>query len=285
MSSTNPFPTVVCAINELYALPLAVMLRSLLGSLRHDENISVVILHSAVSEKAQCKVISSLGRQTPINLQWRRVGDDNLRGLKVSHHVSTETYIRLLIADTLPELSKVIYLDADLIVRRSILDLWKIPMDGHILLAARDFSEFSGIASSPKGIKNYQAIGMPEDATIFNAGVMCIDLDAWRSRNVTSDILHYLNFYAKDINLWDQDGLNAILWNEWKEIDYRWNVTASAVRDYEKTVKPPYSNQEFKIMIDDPFIYHYTSSEKPWHARYKLPYSEYFLYWRKNIIW
>ncbi len=60
---------------------------------------------------------------------------------------------------------------------------------------------------------------------------------------------------------WDQDGLNAILYNKWKELPPKWNqqVTMFKIGADETN----FSKKEFIEALENPSIIHCTTSSKP----------------------
>ena len=67
-----------------------------------------------------------------------------------------------------------IYLDADTLVVASIRALWDLPLQGAPVAAVSNVTE---AAMQP----HLAALGFVEPASYFNAGVLLIDLDRWRS--------------------------------------------------------------------------------------------------------
>src|SRR5688500_9172481 len=90
--------------------------------------------------------------------------------LRVTQQLSTATYYRLMMGRILPpDLIRVLYLDCDIIVRGDLQPLWQTELHNHVIAAAADV--FANRNSELK-----YALGLPEGATYFNAGVMLIDL-------------------------------------------------------------------------------------------------------------
>ena len=57
-------------------------------------------------------------------------------------HITQAMYYRYLFADMLPrEITKIIYLDADIICKGDILPLWQTDLQGRVLGAVRDYGE------------------------------------------------------------------------------------------------------------------------------------------------
>lgn len=51
--------------------------------------------------------------------------------------ISAGTYLRLALPGLLPEVDRILYMDADVLVRESLAPLWKTPVDGMALAAVK----------------------------------------------------------------------------------------------------------------------------------------------------
>jgi lipopolysaccharide biosynthesis glycosyltransferase len=72
----------------------------------------------------------------------------------VSGHITLAAYARIFLSDILPaSWSKVLYLDCDLIVRRSLLELWSTELDGYAIAAVRE-----------PGNQHHSTLGIPDSA-------------------------------------------------------------------------------------------------------------------------
>lgn len=145
---------------------------------------------------------------------FHKVDPTKLSDLPVSGHVSLATYYRLCIADLLPtQVSKVIYLDGDLIVRKSLAELY-----------AFDAAQ-TGIAAVPEPHESAnERLGIPTEADYFNAGVLVIDLDFWRQNDLTARLYKIANREKTRLRFWDQDLLALYLQGKFTRLPSHWNV-------------------------------------------------------------
>lgn len=85
-------------------------------------------------------------------------------------HITQAMYYRYLFADMLPKtVTRLIYLDADIICKGNILPLWQTDLQGKVLGAVRDWGE----------AKSCDRIGL-KNGRYFNSGVLLLDLTKWR---------------------------------------------------------------------------------------------------------
>lgn len=246
---------VACSADDRYAAPMTVMLKSIERHLRPGVELDVYVLGIGISRSSREKVAASLD-PARVYLHWIRV-PRAVRAFPVFGHVSSATYSRLLIPDLLPPgVTKVIYLDSDIIVLGDLAELWEIDMHGAPLLAAQDgelrLAGASGVAVAE--------LGLPPDAKYLNAGVLVMDVARWRTEGTHRRIMDYLRRYRARVEFWDQDGINAILATRWGELGREWNV-----RVYPQFAVPDRTAAEVIAgLVAGTKIIHFASSVKPW---------------------
>lgn len=174
------------------------------------------------------------------------------------------TYFRLLLPAALPEETKCIWLDCDVLVRQNLADLWNADLGGHSILAVQDM--VVPTVSSRFGLADHAARGMARDAPYFNAGVMLVDLERWRRREVAPRAFDYLRERGDRTFFFDQDALNAVLADDWGPLDPRWNQIASVAG--RRFYRPRHLDaQTYAGVVEDPWIVHFAGFWKPWTTR------------------
>ncbi len=242
---------VACAINSDYVLPLLVMLTSLIEHLRPSYQLLLYLVHQAKHEDLVA-IISRLVETHSIV-----PSPESVEALPQHPHFPPEAAYPLVLPELLPEaLDRILFLDADLLVLHDLAHLWEICLGERVLAAAPDAA--IPLCSSPRGVKKRRELGIAEDAVYFNCGVLLIQLDAWRKREVTRRAYGYLQTVGRQVDFLHQEALNAILWDDWLPLDSRWNVPGSlAGRSYES---PGFNN------CPNPGIVHFAGRFKPWRA-------------------
>lgn len=157
-------------------------------------------------------------------------------------------------AELLPaDVQRAIWLDSDLVVTSDLGSLWDEDLRGHHVLAAQD--AVVPHVSSYCGVAAYAALGLESATKYFNAGVMVADLSLWRRDGVRAQAIDYLRAHRRDVCFWDQEALNAVLANRWRELDPCWNLNTSVpVRWIPRDIRA----------CPQPRILHYAGSLKPW---------------------
>lgn len=254
---------VVLAADARFRWPLEAALASIRKNLDPQYTLRIFLLTSDLSEA---------------DVRWScRHGDDSLKivrpGIDVADvlplrhgdHVSEATYYRLYMATAVDaDVSRVVYLDSDLIVTGDLALLAQLDLQGKAVGAVRAFS----IPTLGHGCIPLRANYADAQKPYFNAGVLLIDIDAWKQRRVRERALQFLRQNAASIDYWDQDALNGVLVDDWLELDPRWNRTS----DYwqlGRLGRLPFSDSTVSS-LREPYITHFASGTKPW-THYRHP--------------
>lgn len=261
---------IISASDDNYSQHLGVMLYSLFKNHLGDKKIDVYIIDGDISSENKYK-LEGIGKRFNVIISFLEINTEIYREFKISHHFTPATYYRISIPELLDSsIKKVIYLDCDLIVKEDISKLWNIDISKYFI-AAVETSKFN----------RHTDLQMPINSRYFNSGVMLINLEKWRQYNIGEKVRNFIiNNSEKLINL-DQDALNAILYNKWKELPLKWNQPTN-IFEIEKN-ETNFSKKDFDEAIKNPSIIHYTTSSKPWHYMNEHPLKkEYYEYLKKT---
>lgn len=252
---------IVCAADDRYAMPLAVVIHSTLKHLKCDRKANFFIIDGGIKEKNKRKILKFTNSER-CQIDWLSPPDNLLRNAKLSGHIKVAAYYRLLIPEILPHhLTKAIYLDSDLIVNNDLELLWNIDMGEKDILAVQTLSW--KYVSSPGTLVKYKELRIPPYSKYFNSGVLVFNLQRWRNYNISAETLAYLEKNKNYINWHDQDVLNGVLVGRWGELDPRWNQTPG-IYNYASWKESPFSEEVFDRILHNPYIIHFASSSKPW---------------------
>jgi lipopolysaccharide biosynthesis glycosyltransferase len=291
-------PIVVLAADDSFAMPLAVTVRSALDSLSPDRKLRLYVIDGGIRATSKQRMLQSwpAGRYS---VEWLKLDTSTLAGLPCSGHINLVSYYRILIARVLPaEFDRAIYLDADLIVRADLARLWDHDMAGCWCLAAPDcsapyldssqvlpnYQTCQSLLGSAQPVPNYRDLGLDGHAAYFNAGVLVIDLAAWRSADLARRSLECLEQHRKHVVWWDQYALNVVLAGHWSPLDARWNQ-GSHVFMYPTWKQSPFEPHVYQQLRDDPYIVHFTTRSKPWMSLCNHPFREEFYRYLDRTAW
>ena len=193
---------------------------------------------------------------------------------RVDGHISLASYVRLFLADLLPpDVERLVYLDSDLCVLADIVDLADISLDGAVIAAAPDVYADEN-----------ERLGLPHRHEYFNAGILVMDLAAWRSLGLTAAAQHYVEENSARLLYHDQDTLNALLHDRVKPIEIAWNYQARFRRE-DLCPEPKYLTKFTELACVKPKIIHYTTHLKPWYFWTDIPYEREYLKFIKKTAW
>jgi lipopolysaccharide biosynthesis glycosyltransferase len=187
----------------------------------------------------------------------------------VSDHVSFATYYRIVIPNLLVNQTvKVLYLDTDIVVCKNLKPLWDINIDNYTIAAVNELN-FDG----PK------RLGFDEKYNYFNAGILLINTKAWVLQNLQEALFAYVKKHTSKLTFWDQDALNANLYDKRLVIEPKWNQLSPVFEVSKSTLLKIYSLKELEELQHFPAIVHYSGSSKPWDYLNIHPFkSEYYKY-------
>ena len=168
------------------------------------------------------------------------------------------SWVRLLLPDALPEVERVIYLDADTLVVGSIAPLWELALGDAPLAAVANVTH--------RDMRPHLAsLGVDDAARYFNAGVLVVNLDQWRREQATDNLVRFVTS-REGLSWFDQDGLNAVFAGRWKPLHPRWNAMNS-LWTWPDLAADIFGKVALHEATSDPGILHFEgpSLSKPWH--------------------
>lgn len=202
-------------------------------------------------------------------------------------HISKATYFRLLLPEILPlNLNDVLFLDSDIVVNGDISEILKynfkleeqeqINVDKNLINDIEDEYYIYAVDHllSNIEIERIKELGM-KSGRYFNAGVMWINLNYWRSKQVSKRAFEFVAKYNNKLNYWDQDVLNAIIDGKYGEMPHKYNVFENNPGIERLLNLSKLSNSANSEEI----ILHFIGTIKPWLYRFEHPYKNIYSYY------
>jgi lipopolysaccharide biosynthesis glycosyltransferase len=257
------------AADENFAEALAVAVRSALVNLSPAVAAEVYVLDNGISERSRARLARVVrAARRDADLRWIRIPSERLAHLPVPDHLTRSTYSRLLIPDVIPaHVRRVVYLDADILVRGDLSPLFTTGLGDAPIGAVRDFVT---------GSTEHEDPGVRESADrrpYFNAGVLVIDVARWRRTGLADRALEYAAARSEPVRSGDQDSLNATV-DSWHELDYRWNLQHAS---FFGAQGPPAEELGGRLygrrreLYREAAVLHFTARPKPWHGSCVCP--------------
>lgn len=255
------FYNIVTSSDENFALPVTVMMRSVVDHLRGTEKANFFILDCGITKNSRRKMRQSISRAWA-DIHFVPVGGDSFAGFRVDGHISAATYARLFIEKLLPtEIDRVLYLDGDMIVLANVGELWKIDLQGHSMAAVQDPA--AGIVGRSVQMMHWEGWDVPEGTVVFNAGVMVLDLKQWRKMGIAEQAMGTARSHPERMKWWDQCALNYVIQGDFLPLDLAWNVMPHLYY-------PPhcddliYDKDTVDRCVKTPRILHLCGAHRPW---------------------
>ena len=186
-------------------------------------------------------------------------------------------YYRLFLAELLPDLNRIIYLDGDTLIHKDLTEMYNLYMRNNIILG---FVDNSYKKAEIFGVKTYKYIV---------SGVLLINLNKIRKEKITQKFIEFIDKFEEKLSQEDQTVINVILHGK---IDFLppkfgiWNFRnkASVLKhnNYEnKTLGiKAYDEKEILKAWKTPSIIHYVRA-KPWSKKIIKAYFKYSKEWWK----
>jgi lipopolysaccharide biosynthesis glycosyltransferase len=261
---------IIYSANSNYLPHLFTSIQSLLLH-NFSSLLNIYIINADISpeEWLKLKKFEKLGNCKIIDLKISRI----FKGLPLSHHYSDANYYRLYVADLLPDVERVLYLDADTIILANLKNIYSIELAENYLLAVRD-----------PMMGRQKVLGMDASAVYFNTGGMLLNLSLWRRDAIGLSAIDFARANKDLVEFVDQDALNVIVNGRFGEISpvYNWQtplLSMSATRLFQI-----YPDFELDLAALGEKIVHFTGGSKPWHLNNAHPFKSEYWHYRNMTI-
>jgi lipopolysaccharide biosynthesis glycosyltransferase len=220
---------IVVASDDHYAILVAPLIKSIEKNHLTGEKIDFHIIDDGISSKNKEKLQACVNPDIT-TLYWIRSAEVIPAGVKIpidNTAFPLTTYFRIFSPYVVAEqVSKIIYLDVDMIVLEDISKLWHTDIGDHLFAAVQDWQETVS-KHDWGGIPNYKQLGIPPDTKYFNAGLLVINTRKWREQGVVEKVMECLRVNKKHVNYADQYGSNVALYDQWYVLNRNWNCFAT----------------------------------------------------------
>lgn len=260
-----------------YAEQLAVTIASIIKNSNDSDSFNFFILNSDFSKENKSK-IEELKHIKDFKIAFIKINKNDFSCCPMlkdyndefSHyHVTQPTYYRFKLASIFPNLTKILYLDCDLIIKSSLEDLYSIDISDYYAAMIPDVENEN--ESERLGLDVY-----------CNAGVMLINLDKWRKDDIENRLFDYASKNKETILWQDQDIMNVVFKDKIYALNRKWNFQYFL-----------YDETRYEGLLDKYYKYnilHFAGKYKPWGFHIVHPlFFEYYNYlaltpWKTNIL-
>lgn len=169
-------------------------------------------------------------------------------------------FARIMLANLI-QYDRVIYLDSDLLIKKDLYNLFHSDLRGYAIGVA-------GIGSIEWALERdfLISLNLKPSAKYFNSGVLLLDLNLWRNRNLIQLCFDFATQYGNMLPSADQTILNYVFYeNNFMILDPSYN-----------RIVYPHSPAIPLDRLDN--IFHFVGSPKPWDFLGELFHNNYLLF-------
>lgn len=265
MKTDDDFLEICLACDDNYAPHAAALIASIATHREPGDSPRFFLLSEGISEKNKER-FHEMARERNVPLEVIECSSEPFRGLP-TWRGKYSTYFRLAIHRLLPEtVSKVLYLDCDMIANTSLSPLFHTDLSGKYaaVVAEAEHSSFT-----------------THDHPYFNAGMTLMNLEKYREDQIEQKAIELGKRRFSEIEFPDQDLANEIFGGNVVYLPLRWN-TILFPEAYRRFIRVSnrslaFSLEELETAISDPGLVHFAGFA-PWKALCPHPLRE--LYWK-----
>lgn len=236
-------------VNKNYIGQLKVAIKSLFET--NDSNIDLYILENDLSNEDEEDLVRFVSSYKQ-NIHFIKMSDSYFTGLpKMGYDQSYTAYFKIMIPYVLDNLDKVLYLDCDLLVRKSLKELYDRETSNFIS-AALDIKMNKGKQDHIKSICGHNS------SKYFNSGVILFDFKYKDQIVSKEEMIDYILNNKDIIKYHDQDILNHFYIDKCDTIDILYNY---------HTIYYSFKEIFKDNNIKKAYIIHY-ANWKPWNSNY-----------------
>ena len=258
-------PIDICFIcDDGYVMPTAVAIQSLKENGTGGRRCRVHIVAADLSE--ECQAVLRGMSDGEVSVTVVRASAQELASLHAPQEngmcvATPAALLKFSLGELLPDLDKALYLDGDVLVRKSLAPIFDLELGENVLAAAPD----TGVMSFHRSIHD-------EVRRYFNSGVMLLDLKKMRAGGYAAK-LTAAKRSDNERALMDQDVFNRVFDGRVQSLPVRWNcLIVNLVRAFGHGL---FSMQAFNGAFgtgyanlsefgQDAAIIHFSSKDKPW---------------------
>ena len=231
-------------INDNYVEQLIVVLWSIMKNLTTGRNVNVWIVSSDMSDASKNYLRKLRLGFKNLHLNFLDIDAKELAQLpRTIDYISAETYYRYLLPNLLPNIDKILYMDADIVVNGDISPLYDTDL-ANCYIAGADDSYIAAINHKPQ-------IGLDNSELYVNAGVLLMNLKQMRTDNIPQKLIDTTKNMASKVKYQDQDIINIVCRGKILEFDSIYNYTSHNILK---------EKSKYKHAV----VIHYTGPNKPW---------------------
>lgn len=276
------------AFNDAYAALAGISIYSILENNKDCDSIRFYIVDSGISEKNRNK-LQKLVKDNNHEIKFYDMPDFKYIIGECANYGRWDinVYSKLFVGSILPEdVKKVISVDCDTVIIRSLSELWNIELSSAIVAGVNE--------AMSKYYRRY--LGKEDKDYYLNSGLLMLNVDAIRKEEYEKKFLNFMKKYGNRLAYLDQDAINAVVpQNKMIVVSPKFNaITPIFCCSYKELIKlrrasTYYTEAEFKEAKINPYVVHFTTffmnDLRPWFEYSCHPKLDVFLKYKNASPW
>ena len=241
---------ILLTANSRYLCAIKTVIYSLREHTRQP--IEVYLLYNQMSLQDLDDLKEYVQDKCSASLVGYHVKEDFFESLQMEEHFSPIIYYRLIAQKLLPDtVSRILYLDVDVMVNGNIDDFYSTDFQGRGIVACENFDDSS---------EYKERLGLKNTSHYVNAGVILFNMEYVRKMVPEKAVIGCIRKYSGIMKWYDQDILNVLYEDSMICcVDERYNFQTGCSPDKVQGLKDSLKNAK---------IIHFTGSLKPWMRGY-----------------
>jgi len=276
---------IVYASDDNFAEIMGISMLSLFENNKDESEIVAYVLDSNIRDDNR-KKIESLAKQYGRQLVFVSTKEvtRQLNSVKQDRGGASQ-FARLFLSKLLPNTcDRVLYIDCDTIVRHPLKELYETDFEGNVICGVMDCIS-----------KQHRArLGLKENSTYINSGMMLINLFSWRNQHIEEKIETVIKKFNGHVPYADQGIVNLALQGRIKCVHPKYNCisvyTAFSFNDLLEYRQPSacISSAEIDEAKNDPVVAHFVTLfciSRPWMKNARGPFFDDWRFYKQMSPW
>lgn len=257
MSKDKNHINLLVTIDRNYIGPLSVMLKSYIET-NSGVTTDLYIAHSSLSED-EFVDIDKIARSGDIRVHNMKITERWFSKIPVLERLPEESFYRLLAFHFLPEaLDRCLYLDPDIIIRKSLQPLYDMAMGDNYIAASSHMRGY-------RNRFNKRRLSLKKQDRYINSGIMLMNLEAIRRDFSLDGVINCLEENVQKLLLGDQDMVNILFGRKTVFLPEEiYNLDERTYRYFSE-----HKGWTLDTVAEKTAIIHYNGKCKPWLNGYE----------------
>lgn len=234
-----------------YAIPMTVSITSIFEN-NKDSSVTVYVFYSSLSEDQKQK-LSALSQQYNKTISLIFIEEHYFKTAPTLRWTK-EAYYRLLVTELLPQnLDRILYLDCDTIINKSLSTLFDFDLKNKYIAALKTEMEY----------KNFgPRLNLLNPGDYYQSGVLLFDFQKVKQILNYKESIKVIHSLGENLKVVDQDVINVMFYNKIASLPTIYNN--DEITNFYRNNKLRILNYIDKKFTQDTVVFHYAAG-KPWN--------------------